>query len=58
MGFFDWFKSSKQEELSPSQQQQPTWDPNSLIMHQPSSPNAPIVESVVTQQAVCLGGGN
>lgn len=50
MGLFDWFKSSKQEDSS----QQPTWDPNTMTMTQPSSPSAPTTERVVTQQPVCL----
>lgn len=50
MGLFDWFKSSKQEDSS----QQPTWDPNTMTMNQPSSPSAPTTECVVTQQPVCL----
>lgn len=50
MGLFSWFKSSKEE--SAPQTQQPTWDPNTLTMQQPSSPAAPTTERVVTEQPV------
>ncbi|RHZ53089.1 hypothetical protein CDV55_102149 [Aspergillus turcosus] len=49
MGLFDFFKSSK--DSAPSQQQ-PTWDPNTLTMQQPASPEAPSTERVVTEQPV------
>ncbi|KAL4889523.1 hypothetical protein BDV59DRAFT_205193 [Aspergillus ambiguus] len=48
MGIFTWFKSSKEE--SAPKTQQPTWDPNTLTMQQPSSPAAPTTERVVTEQ--------
>ncbi|OGM45918.1 hypothetical protein ABOM_006055 [Aspergillus bombycis] len=47
MGLFDFFKSSKDE--SP-RTQQPTWDPNTMTMQQPSSPPAPIVDRAVSEQ--------
>ncbi|OOO07119.1 hypothetical protein OAory_01093220 [Aspergillus oryzae] len=43
---FSWFKSSKEEETS----QQPTWNPNTLTMEQPTSPAAPNQQQVVTEQ--------
>ncbi|PYH98469.1 hypothetical protein BO71DRAFT_316372, partial [Aspergillus ellipticus CBS 707.79] len=43
---FSWFKSSKQESAT----QQPTWDANTMTMQQPSSPEAPSTERVVTEQ--------
>ncbi|GFF33095.1 hypothetical protein IFM46972_03772 [Aspergillus udagawae] len=47
MGLFDFFKSSKD---SAPTQQQPTWDPNTLTMQQPASPEAPSTERTVTEQ--------
>ncbi|PKX99485.1 uncharacterized protein P174DRAFT_437946 [Aspergillus novofumigatus IBT 16806] len=47
MGLFDFFKSSKD---SAPAQQHPTWDPNTLTMQQPASPEAPSTERVVTEQ--------
>ncbi|BCS01813.1 uncharacterized protein AKAW2_60077S [Aspergillus luchuensis] len=44
---FNWFKSSKEES---SATQQPSWDANTMTMQQPSSPEAPSTERVVTQQ--------
>ncbi|BDD55274.1 hypothetical protein MAP00_000811 [Monascus purpureus] len=44
--FGNWFKSSNQQESA----QQPTWDPNTLTMQQPTSPQAPSTENVVTEQ--------
>ncbi|PYH66743.1 uncharacterized protein BO88DRAFT_85913 [Aspergillus vadensis CBS 113365] len=44
---FNWFKSSKEESTST---QQPSWDANTMTMQQPSSPEAPSTERVVTQQ--------
>lgn len=46
---FNWFKSSKEES---SATQQPSWDANTMTMQQPSSPEAPSTERVVTQQPV------
>ncbi|BCR90442.1 uncharacterized protein ACHE_60328A [Aspergillus chevalieri] len=46
MGLFNWFKSSKQEDTT----RQPTWDPNTMVMSQPSRPSAPTAERVVTQK--------
>ncbi|PWY88916.1 hypothetical protein BO70DRAFT_308865, partial [Aspergillus heteromorphus CBS 117.55] len=45
---FSWFKSTKQQEESA----QPTWDPNTMTMtsQQPSSPEAPSTERVITEQ--------
>lgn len=48
--FGNWFKSSNQQESA----QQPTWDPNTLTMQQPTSPQAPSTENVVTEQPVCI----
>ncbi|KAL4761040.1 uncharacterized protein BDW70DRAFT_136658 [Aspergillus foveolatus] len=47
---FSLFKSSKQE--SSAQNADPKFDPNTLTMIQPGSPNAPIVNAngVVTEQ--------
>lgn len=50
MSLFGWLKSSKKEGSS----QQPTWNPNTMVMNQPSSPSAPATERVVAQQPVCL----
>ncbi|KAF7621335.1 hypothetical protein F9C07_10375 [Aspergillus flavus] len=47
MGLFDFFKSSKEE--SP-RTQEPTWDPNTMTMQQPSSPSAPVVDRAVSEQ--------
>ncbi|PWY90393.1 hypothetical protein BO94DRAFT_533882 [Aspergillus sclerotioniger CBS 115572] len=43
---FGWFKSSNQE----SAPVQNTWNPNTLTMQQPSAPEAPVTEQVVTGQ--------
>ncbi|OOF93568.1 hypothetical protein ASPCADRAFT_209508 [Aspergillus carbonarius ITEM 5010] len=43
---FSWFKSSNQE----SAPVQNTWNPNTLTMEQPSAPDAPVTEQVVTGQ--------
>ncbi|RAK84455.1 hypothetical protein BO79DRAFT_259232 [Aspergillus costaricaensis CBS 115574] len=43
---FDWFKSSNKESAT----QQPTWNPNTMTMQQPSAPEAPVTEQVVTGQ--------
>lgn len=45
---FDWFKSSNKESAT----QQPTWNPNTMTMQQPSAPEAPVTEQVVTGQPV------
>lgn len=50
MGLFDFFKSSKEE--SP-RTQEPTWDPNTMTIQQPSSPSAPVVDRAVSEQPVC-----
>ncbi|RAL04811.1 uncharacterized protein BO80DRAFT_422053 [Aspergillus ibericus CBS 121593] len=44
---FNFFKSNKEESTAT---QQPAWDPNTMTMQQPSSPEAPSTERVVTQQ--------
>ncbi|GKZ20858.1 hypothetical protein AbraIFM66951_009177 [Aspergillus brasiliensis] len=44
---FDWFKSSNKESAAT---QQPTWNPNTMTMQQPSAPEAPVTEQVVTGQ--------
>ncbi|RHZ55412.1 uncharacterized protein CDV56_105286 [Aspergillus thermomutatus] len=44
-GLFSWFGSSKQEEAP-----QTTWDPKTLTMVQPQSPERPTTEDVVTDQ--------
>ncbi|PYH81116.1 hypothetical protein BO82DRAFT_354855 [Aspergillus uvarum CBS 121591] len=48
---FNWFKSSNKES-APTQQ--PTWDANTVTMQQPSGPEAPVTERVVTGQPVCV----
>ncbi|GAB1200009.1 hypothetical protein APSETT444_009369 [Aspergillus pseudonomiae] len=47
---FSMFKSSKEEETS----QQPTWNPNTLTMEQPTSPAAPNQQQVVTEQPLMI----
>ncbi|KAE8372022.1 hypothetical protein BDV26DRAFT_298267 [Aspergillus bertholletiae] len=57
MGLFDFFKSSKPE---CSHTQQPTWDPNTMTMQQPSSPPAPVADRTVSEEQpdkVQLRGG-
>ncbi|RAH39665.1 uncharacterized protein BO95DRAFT_377512 [Aspergillus brunneoviolaceus CBS 621.78] len=44
---FNWFKSSNKES-APTEQ--PTWDANTVTMQQPSGPEAPVTERVVTGQ--------
>ncbi|PYH91631.1 hypothetical protein BO71DRAFT_401215 [Aspergillus ellipticus CBS 707.79] len=44
---FSWFKSSHKECAAT---QQPTWDPNTMQMQQPASPDAPVTERVVSGQ--------
>jgi hypothetical protein len=50
MGLFNSFKSSPEES---TRTQQPTWDPDTIAMQQPSSPPAPTIERVVIEQPVC-----
>ncbi|KAF7596715.1 hypothetical protein BBP40_000143 [Aspergillus hancockii] len=52
MGLFNFFKSSK-EESSPTQQ--PTWNPDTIAMQQPSSPPAPTTGRVITEQPKTQG---
>ncbi|KAB8077018.1 hypothetical protein BDV29DRAFT_154104 [Aspergillus leporis] len=47
MGLFNSFKSSPEES---TRTQQPTWDPDTIAMQQPSSPPAPTIERVVIEQ--------
>ncbi|KAL4883388.1 hypothetical protein BJY04DRAFT_184547 [Aspergillus karnatakaensis] len=47
MGLFSFFTS---KESSSNHNQNPTFDPNTLTMVQPSSPNAPSTEQVVNEQ--------
>lgn len=59
---FSLFKSSKEEEAP----KEPTWNPNTLTMEQPTSPAAPNQQQVVTEQPAnqeqmqmrLRGGGN
>ncbi|GAB1201037.1 hypothetical protein APSETT444_010424 [Aspergillus pseudonomiae] len=47
-GLFSWFGRSNAQ--SSEENVQPTWDPKTLTMAQPSSPAAPTTDKVVTNQ--------
>ncbi|KAL4871107.1 hypothetical protein BDV12DRAFT_164804 [Aspergillus spectabilis] len=50
MGLFSFFTSSKDASSTQTQNQNPTFDPNTLTMVQPNSPNAPSSDRVVDEQ--------